>query len=120
MLKTYKELHVWEKCIRLVKDVYRIVENFPSEEKYGLCSQIRRSAVSIPSNIAEGYGRHSTPDYLRYLNMSMGSLFELETQLIIAFELGFITSEDSQTLAASIDEIERMLSAMKTKLAAKI
>ena len=82
MLKTYKELIVWQKSFRLCTQLYKITRAFPSEERFGLTSQIRRAAVSIPSNIAEGYGRGTTPDYIRFLWMANGSVAELETQLL--------------------------------------
>ncbi len=116
MLKTYTELLVWQKSIYLVKKIYRITSNFPTEEKFGLCAQIRRSAISIPSNIAEGYGRNSTSDYLRFLCIAMGTLFELETQLYIGSELSYINKADYATLESMVDEVERILTAMRTKL----
>jgi four helix bundle protein len=84
MLKNYKELNVWRKSYELCLRIYRITAEFPTEERYGLTSQIRRSAVSIPSNIAEGYGRKTTVDYIRMLYISYGSICELETQILLA------------------------------------
>ncbi|GIZ15710.1 four helix bundle protein [Capnocytophaga catalasegens] len=85
-ISSYKELIVWQKAIILVKQIYGITRLFPEEEKFGLTNQIRRSAVSIPSNIAEGYGRGSSKSYLQFLSVARGSLFELESQLYIARE----------------------------------
>ena len=86
---THKDLDVWKFSIRFVKDIYQLTSKFPSEEKFGLTAQIRRSAVSIPSNISEGSARNSNKDYVRFLYIALGSLSEIETQLIIAKELSF-------------------------------
>ncbi len=83
MLKNYKELKVWENAYKLCLDIYTVTKRFPKEEIYGLTSQIRRSAVSIPSNIAEGYGRKTTSEYMRFLYIAYGSVCELETQTIL-------------------------------------
>jgi four helix bundle protein len=90
MLKNYKELKVWKKSYELCLEIYRITAKFPKEERYGLTSQIRRSVVSIPSNIAEGYGRKTTLDYVRMLYISYGSVCELETQILLAGDLDLI------------------------------
>ena len=90
MLKTYKDLKVWQKAYDLCLNAYRITAAFPKDERYGLTSQIRRSAVSIPSNIAEGYGRKSRADYIRMLYIAYGSVCELETQTLLARDLGFV------------------------------
>jgi len=90
MLKNYKELKVWQKSYELCLEIYRITAKFPTEERYGLTSQIRRSVVSIPSNIAEGYGRKTTLDYVRMLYISYGSVCELETQILLAGDLDLI------------------------------
>lgn len=89
-IKTYRDLIIWQKSMTLVTEVYTITTSFPACELYGLTNQMRRCAVSIPSNIAEGYGRNSTGDYKRFLQISVGSLFELQTQLEIAFNLKYI------------------------------
>ena len=90
MLKNYKDLKVWQKSYRFCLEIYRITAKFPKEERYGLISQIRRSAVSIASNIAEGYGRQTTKDYIRMLYISYGSVCELETQVFLAGDLELI------------------------------
>jgi len=118
-MATYKDLIVWQKAIALVKDVYIETEGFPSREMYGLTSQIRRSAVSIPSNIAEGHGRRSDADFGRFLTISLGSLFEMETQLVIAREIGFLDQERHLTLANQVDEVEAMLEALLRKVKAQ-
>jgi len=93
-MKTHKDLDVWQEGISLVIDVYKIIKQFPSEERFGLVDQIKRSAVSIPSNIAEGAARNSGKDFIRFLHISLGSLAELETQLIISNKLKFISYEE--------------------------
>jgi four helix bundle protein len=112
MLKNYKELKVWKKSYELCLEIYRITAKFPKEEKYGLTSQIRRSAVSIPSNIAEGYGRKTTSDYVRLLYISYGSVCELETQILLAGDLNLIENDELGTIKEDIAEIERMLKAL--------
>jgi four helix bundle protein len=116
MLKNYKELKVWQKAYKLCLEIYRITAKFPDEERYGLTSQIRRSVVSIPSNIAEGYGRKTTRDYIRMLYISYGSVCELETQILLAGDLNFIARDELDPLKKRITEIERMLKALITSL----
>lgn len=110
--KTFRELYVWKKSMSLVTEVYRATKTFPDTEKFGLTSQIRRSAVSIPSNISEGYGRGSLKEYIRFLHISISSLFELQTQLEISFNLEFIEKSKFTILFDSSKEIERMLSSL--------
>lgn len=112
MLKNYKELKVWQKAYELCLNVYRKTKGFPKEEMYGLTSQIRRAVVSIPSNIAEGYGRKTTPDYARSLYVAYGSASELETQILLSGDLGYINSADLAQLKEDIGEVERMLKAL--------
>ncbi len=112
MLKNYKQLNVWQKSYELCLKIYRITAIFPNEERYGLTSQIRRSAVSIPSNIAGGYGRKTTLDYIRMLYISYGSVCELQTQILLAGDLGFIEKGELGSAKKDIAEIERMLKAL--------
>ena len=112
MLKNFKELNVWQHSYRLCLEIYRITATFPKEEKYGLTSQIRRSVVSIPSNIAEGYGRKTTLDYIRMLYISYGSDCELETQLLLAGDLDLIEKGEMETIKNDIADVERMLKAL--------
>jgi len=93
-IKTFKDLLIWQKCIEIVKETYFLLASFPKEEIYGLQSQMKRSAISISSNIAEGWGRNYTQNYIRFLKISRGSLLELETQFIIAKELNFISEKN--------------------------
>ena len=115
-VRSYRDLLVWQKSMRIVRLVYEMTATFPKEEMYGLSAQARRSAVSIPSNIAEGYGRHSTPDYLRFLRIAMGSLFELQTQLEIAHDLKYTSNDRFGNLNSLLLELERMLSSMIRKI----
>lgn len=115
-IKTCRDLIVWQKSMALITEVYKAVRNFPKEETYGLTGQLRRCAVSIPSNIAEGYGRNSSSDYVRFLNIAMGSLYELQTQLEISLNLGYFTENNYKGLSEASREIERMLSSLIRKL----
>jgi len=108
----YKELSIWQKSYQLCLEIYRITKEFPKEERYGLTSQIRRASVSIPSNIAEGYGRKTTPEYLRALYVAYGSNCELETQILLSGDLGYINEEDMKKLQKAIGDVERMLKAL--------
>ena len=112
MLKNYKELKVWQKAYQLCIVIYKITKGFPNEERYGLTSQIRRAAVSVPSNIAEGYGRKTTQEYIQSLYIAYGSHCELETQIMVSKDLGYIKSDDFQELQQEIGEVERMLKAL--------
>jgi len=112
MLANYKELKVWQRAYRLCLEVYRITRTFPKEERYNLTSQIRRAAVSIPSYIAEGYGRKTTPDYVRALYIAYGSICELETQIMLAADLKCTSGEIMAALQEDIREVERMLKAL--------
>lgn len=118
-MKTFRELIVWQKSMNFVTEIYKITKYFPEDEKYGITSQIRRSAISIPSNIAEGYGRAGLNDYLRFLNISIASLFELQTQLEISFNLNYVNKLKFSKLFELSREIERMLSSLIRKLKEK-
>jgi four helix bundle protein len=115
-VKSYRDLIVWQKSMRLVTDVYVAFKSFPAEEIYSLTSQLRRCAISIPSNIAEGYGRHSTGDYKRFLQIAVGSIFELQTQLEIAANLKYLASDSFGSLYNTAKEIELMLLALIKKI----
>jgi four helix bundle protein len=119
MLKNYKGLNVWQKSYELCLKVYGITTKFPNEERYGLTSQIRRSAVSIPSNIAEGYGRKTTADYIRMLYISYGSVCELETQVLLSGDLRFIEKGKLESIKKNMGEVERMLKALIKSLEKK-
>lgn len=117
-LNSYKELIVWQKSMILVKEIYLISATFPSDEKFGLISQMRKSSVSIPSNIAEGWGRLSKKNYVQFLRISRGSLFELETQLLITKELNYIS--DCESIKNLIIEISKMLNSLIKKIEKKL
>lgn len=108
----YKSLDVWQKARMIVKEIYAISETFPPEEKYGLTSQIRRAAVSVPSNIAEGYNRHSSKDFVHFLRIAKGSAAETETQLILAKDVSLVTDEKAEPLLVEIDKLIRMISSL--------
>ena len=112
MLTNYKELKVWQRAYRLCLEIYKLTKTFPIEERYNLTSQIRRAAVSIHSNIAEGYGRKTKPDYLRSLYIAYGSTCEMETQAMIAEDLGYINQNVMADIQEDIREVERMLKAL--------
>ena len=108
----FKELIVWQKSINLVTEIYRITEKFPSNEIYGLTSQLRRASVSVPSNIAEGNTRRSKADYLQFLRIARGSCSEIETQIIISKNLEFIDDNTFETLILNIIEISKMINGL--------
>lgn len=108
-MHNYQELKIWQEGRTLVKAVYELTAVFPKDEMYGLTSQIRRASVSIPSNIAEGTGRASDKEFLRFLDYALGSLFELETQIILANDLNFIKSEDYDLIQEDIKSLIRMI-----------
>jgi four helix bundle protein len=112
----FRKILVWQKSISLVTKIYKATRTFPKEETFGLTSQIRRSSISIPSNIAEGSGRESTKDFLRFLYISLGSLFEMQTQLEIAKNIIYINEEEFNNLYEDSREIERMLASLIKKL----
>jgi four helix bundle protein len=117
MLKNYKELKVWQKAYGLCLEIYKVTRTFPKEERYGLTSQIRRAAVSIPSNIAEGYGRKSTGEYIQALYIAYGSQCELETQILLSGDLGFMETKMLKQLLERVEEVERMLKGLIKSLA---
>lgn len=115
-----KELKIWQKAIDLAVEVYSSTSEFPSEEKYGLTSQIRRSAVSVPSNISEGAGRNSNKEFVQFLGISHGSSYELETQLIIAHRLKLLSDNTSTELLNKISEVQKMNYRLRESLNQKI
>lgn len=111
-IQSYRDLVAWQRSVELSLDVYRGTVNFPSDERFGLVSQLCRAAVSVPSNIAEGYGRGSRQDYLRFLKVARGSLFELETQVTIACRLGYLQEQMFERLDELSKEVGRVLSGL--------
>lgn len=108
-IERYEDLIAWQKAYALVLRVYGLTRSFPADERYGLTSQLRRAAVSIPSNIAEGFGRYTRPDYLRFLDMARGSTYELQTQLRLAQDLGYLADP---SIHDEIAELERILNGL--------
>ncbi len=115
-VRSYKDLIIWQKSIDLVVEIYQALKNFPREELYALSDQIKRSAVSVPSNIAEGQSRQHTAEFRQFLYITMGSLAELDTQLIIAHRLGYIDSKNNEFFTAKVIELKKMVSALISKL----
>ncbi|MEK7462940.1 MAG: four helix bundle protein [Patescibacteria group bacterium] len=116
MLNSYKELIVWQKSFELTKKIYKITDNFPKSEIYGLMSQMRRAAVSIPSNIAEGFVRKHKKEFSQFISIAFGSGAELETQLLLSKELEYITDKDFFELNCLLEEVMKMLNSLKSKL----
>jgi four helix bundle protein len=112
----YQDLLVWQKGISLVKRIYEITKLFPGDEKFGLVSQMRRAAVSIPSNIAEGQARNTRGEFIQFISHAEGSNAELNTQLIIAIELGYCTKAESQDVFELTSDLRKMLNALRRKL----
>ena len=108
MIKSYKDLDVWKKSVKLVKKIYIVTKGFSKDELYGLVNQMRRCAVSIPSNIAEGWARQHTNEYIQFLYIALGSSAELETQVIISKELSYMNEKTELELLEEIDHISRM------------
>lgn len=119
-IRSYRDLSAWQKARLLVKEVYLLTAGFPVGERFGLVSQMDRSAVSIPSNIAEGYGRAMTKDYLHFLRIARGSAYELETQLVIAQDLGLCTEERGSRVEVVLQEEVRILQGLIAALERKI
>ena len=115
-MRSYEDLAVWQEAMQLVEDIYSTTSTFPAAERFGLTAQIRRAAISVPSNIAEGHARASTRDYLRFLSISMGSLAETHTQLVLARRLGFVQARVSDQVYDRISNIGRMLRGLQTAL----
>lgn len=120
MLKSYQDLRVWEKAYNLCLEIYKLTRRFPDEEKYGLCSHIRKSSVSIPSNIAEGYGRKGRQEYIHYLYIAYGSYCELETQLMLAVDLEYVGEKEKDKILGLGKEVERILKALINSLEKKL
>jgi len=116
VVKNFKGLIVWQKAYRLVLDIYREIDTYPRTEQYVLSTQMKRSALSVVSNIAEGYQRFYSGDYLRFLSVSLGSCAELETQLMLSKDLQFICGEKCDALLSQIGEITRMLTSMRNRI----
>lgn len=115
-IQSFKQLRIWNKGIEIVEDVYFFTKGFPSDERYGLTSQMRRSAVSIPSNIAEGFKRFHPKEYKQFLHITLGSAAELETEAIIARKLGYLDEMQLSVLSDKIEQLSKMTSSLLKKL----
>ena len=116
MVTSHKDLLVWQRSMDLVETVYQLTGGFPAAEQWGLISQMRRAAISVPSNIAEGYGGQATGEYRHHISISRGSLLELETQILLAIRLKYLQSAEVVFLLKEVDEISRMLATLVAKL----
>ena len=114
--KSYRDLEVWQLAMILAKQVYEITAAFPKDERFGLVNQMRRAAVSVPSNIAEGHARSSTVDFQRFIKIAMGSVAELETQTLLSQDLGFVSIDQQQELMQPLDQIGKMLRGLHRSL----
>ncbi|MEQ6168379.1 four helix bundle protein [Ekhidna sp. MALMAid0563] len=114
-MHNFKELHVWQKGIDIAQNIYELTSTFPSEEKFGIVSQMKRSSVSVPSNVAEGAGRKTDKDFSNFLSMSLGSQFELKTQLIISNRVGFISDEQLAKESLELIELQKMTRSLVDK-----
>ena len=119
-IESYQDLEVWKKAIILVTEIYATSKDFPKEETYSLTSQIRRAAVSVPSNIAEGWGRNKPKEYIQFLRIARGSLLEVETQLIIAKNLSYTDSQTMQKISQKTEIVNKMLNALINSLNKRI
>ena len=115
--KSFKDLDIWRRSIRLVENIYELTRSFPKEELYGLSAQLRRAAVSIPSNMAEGFARRHNAEYRQFLYVSLGSLAELTTQVTIAEKLGYVDKKQADDLVDETDQISKMTMSLIKKLA---
>ncbi|HSC77095.1 MAG TPA: four helix bundle protein [Candidatus Acidoferrales bacterium] len=116
MLKSFRELEVWQKAHALVLEIYRVSDDFPDKERYGITAQLRRAAVSVPANIAEGFARRSTPEFMQSLTISNGSLEEARYLLILARDLSYLRQTEYDKLDNNLDSIAQMLAALSRSL----
>ena len=115
-MHNYNNLQIWQQAMDLVEDIYKLTASFPTEEKFGIVSQMTRAAVSIPSNIAEGAGRNSDKDFAHFISIAIGSLYELNTQIVLSERLGYINQTQSQELQKKLDNLQRKSVSFKSKL----
>ncbi|MCR4965696.1 MAG: four helix bundle protein [Bacteroidales bacterium] len=115
-IQSYKELIVWQKAMDMVANVYKLTQDLPKEELFALTSQIRRAAISVPSNIAEGYGRQSKKEYLHFLSVANGSVCEIETQLLLCAKIGYLSEESIKETLQTLSEIGKMIFSIRQKI----
>ena len=119
LFKSYRDLEVWKRAMKLVKRIYQLTAKFPSEERFGLTNQIRRAAVSIPSNLAEGHARSGSAEFGRFISISMGSVAELETQILLSADLKYSDGESANEILAELNEIGKMLRGLSKSIAVR-
>ena len=107
--KSYRDLEVWQKSMKLAKRIYEITQGFPTEERFGLTNQLRRASVSVPSNLAEGHARFGAGEFARFISISMGSVAEIETQVLLSTDLGYLKHEVSNEILGDLETIGKML-----------
>ena len=115
-IRTYRDLIAWQKAMDFAESVFRLTESFPKRETYGIASHIRKTALSVPSNITEGQGRGATNDYIRFLRIARGSLQELETQILLAIRFGYVNRTDETSLLVRSEEVSRLISGLMRSL----
>lgn len=115
-MNNFRELKVWQKAINLATRIYSLTKSFAEEERYGLIAQLRRATISVSSNIAEGSGRQTSADFKHFLSMSLGSLYEIESQLIISNNLGYINEDNLKSVVEDVIEIQKMVYSLRSKL----
>ncbi|MBR4787229.1 MAG: four helix bundle protein [Bacteroidales bacterium] len=116
MIKNYRELIVWQKAMEMVENIYTLTQSLPKDELFSITNQIRRAAISVPSNIAEGYGRQSKKEYLQFLSIANGSVCEIETQLLLCLRIGYLTEENTKETFQLLSEIGKIITTIKQKL----
>jgi four helix bundle protein len=107
--KSYRDLEVWQRSMQLAKRIYQVTQSFPNEERFGLTNQLRRASVSVPSNLAEGHARFGPGDFSRFISIAMGSVAEIETQILLSTELGYVRAELSSELMTDLETVGKML-----------
>jgi four helix bundle protein len=117
--QNFKDLLVWQRGMELAKTIYEMTRRFPSDERYGLVAQMRRCAVSIPSNLAEGQARHTTGEFIQFISHSEGSLAELETQLRLSVEISYCSAAETENTLAFMEELRKMLNSLRRRLSAR-
>jgi four helix bundle protein len=115
-IRDYKDLRVWQKAMELAERIYDVTRQFPSEEKFGIVSQMRRASVSVPSNLAEGQARNTTGEFVQFISHAEGSLAELDTQLRLSVALGFCEKTDLEAVAGLVTDLQKMLKGLRSKL----
>lgn len=115
-MNNFRELKVWQRAIDLATEIYSLTKGFPESEKFGLTSQLRRAAISVSSNIAEGSGRQSNPDFKKFLSYALGSLYEIESQIIIAKNLDYASTADIELIMNEVIEIQKMTHGLRSRL----